>query len=246
MRELSRAFTDETLAAFKGELLESRLRVPAPPRPGSPMPEGAEPVSAGFLAGRDSEDKRGMLAFTGDDALLAWHGYGIDTVEMSVPELCAKALEAGMESVIINPSGPSGALIRKEAMGELVPPVPQTVAKKQDLPTGGSITLAHPRMAPSTAVMSVLRAEASKFPQIRAAYMVDGSINGAPARSMAAVLLDDGVLPDSVLPRFIDAVTGKVGASKMPDVLPLDEADPLTQVSREQGMEVYFRPQKKP
>ncbi|MFA5139296.1 MAG: SseB family protein [Elusimicrobiota bacterium] len=243
MLALSRDFTDDSLAAFYKELRSAKLRVPASPLPGRPMPAGAEPIPAGFLAGRDPDGRRGLLAFTGEEALLAWHGYGIDTLEMAMPELCTKALESGMESVIINPCGPSGALIRQEAMGELVSGT--TLAKRQAVPHGTSVTVGPPRVAPSTAVMAVLRAEAAKFPQIRATYIVDGAVGEEAARAMAAVVLDDGTAPDSVIPRFIEEATGQVGKAKMPDVLTLDETDPLTKLVREQGFEIYLRAFKK-
>ena len=147
-----------------------------------------------------------------------------------------------MASVIINPCGPIGALIRQQAMWELVSGT--TAAKKQAVPNDSDVAVSPPRVAPSTAAMSVFRAEAAKFPQIRAVYIVDAAVGTESARAMAALVLDGGTAPDTVIPRFIEESSSKVGKGKMMDVLSLDDTDPLAKRVREQGFEIYFRARK--
>ncbi|MFA5140631.1 MAG: SseB family protein [Elusimicrobiota bacterium] len=250
MTALARTDTPRDRAAFYRELLSASLRIATPARESwQGIPAGQEVVvsektEVRFLASRGPDGNPGMLAFTGDEGILAWRKSGCDTIEMPVRDLCRMALDAGLASVIINPNGPSGGWLRRQeisALAEGRAPEPLPIGEKEALPNGTSISLSRPPEPPPPAMTDALRAEAASRTQIQSLHLVQGAVGRQAPAPMLTVELLPGTDPDLVIPAFLEASARRLAGFKLPDVLPLKPDSPLLRAAREQGYPVFSR-----
>jgi len=254
MHGLSESDTPQKRTVFYRELLASSLRIAVPAATTwQGLPEGESVASKEtpirFIANPGPDGKPGMLVFTGDDAVLAWREAGCETIELEVPELSRLALQAGMEYLIINVSGPSGGLLGPNELAALAKgqvPRPSPLGEKESLPPDEHIQLSRPPAAPSTAMNAALRAEAAHRKQILSAYLVEGSFAGAPPRLLLAMELEHGTDPDKVIPAFLESVLARMISSglKPPDVIPVEPGSALLSAAKESGYQVYYRRRK--
>lgn len=124
LRELAQDATPQRRGAFYRELASCRLLIATPGLAATGLPLGQEVVSTEetkvrFLCNKLPDGRPVMLAFTDEQALLAWREAGCDTIEMALPALAALALGSSVEGVAVNIRGPVGGLLTRPELEAL-------------------------------------------------------------------------------------------------------------------------------
>ena len=174
MARLAVGPTPELEGEFFALLARSSLRVAVPGAEAQGLPAGdtaagPEGVSVRFLGTLDPEGRRSMLAFTGPRAVLEWRPAGSDTVETEFPELCALALSADLESVMIDAGSPHCGLVLRtdlEVFAQGGVPLVAGLCRPESL-EGASIVLSPCPQPPPQALRDALGEEAAAHGAIR-------------------------------------------------------------------------------
>jgi hypothetical protein len=224
LRALARADTPEGRAAFYAALVESRLLLAAPGAVGSGKLVPGESVAVEgtripFIARTGPDGAKTALAFTSQEALLAWRPEGCDSVELSARDLARAVLGAGARAVALNPSGPAGGLLPEEDLRALADGwTPGAAGQKASLE--GLPPLRAPGAPPPAAAVEALRCAAAQAAGLRSVRWADAELDGA-WRPVLLVELAAGAEPDAVLPGFIEAALAGLAEGTVPDALVL-------------------------
>ncbi|WP_373532187.1 SseB family protein [Vampirovibrio sp.] len=126
-------------ANFYGQLMNCDLLLP--------VPQDAN-LQAGLplLALENHAGEKGMPLFTNEQNLCVWMNEPVDYLILPFTTLCGFALEAKLDYIILNISGPCGCEISFHdfsfmAEGMIPPPSPQQISRDTD-PRPGEITIA--------------------------------------------------------------------------------------------------------
>lgn len=242
IRELAKAEDPELKAAFYKELASCSLRLASPGSVGSGrLAEGAavagDSTTIPFVATRDDKGGKVMLAFTGEEALLAWRPVGCDTVELKIKDLCALALSAGVASVAINPRGPVGGLLRTDEIKALAQGrAPAVFGQKTAAPQ--CLALRAPSAVPPPALVQALAVSARAEPWIAAVYLAEADIDGE-ASLVTCLDLKEGGKAEAVIPGFLDRLAESLKGGRVPDALPLPKTGELREAALRDGIRIY-------
>jgi hypothetical protein len=213
MGALARNDTREGRQALYRELLKSRLILPTPgmsARP-TPLPPGS---AIRFVSTTGPQGGSAMLVFSSDEALRAWRPAGCDHIIAPARELFGMALRSGLDSVMVNPRGPAGGVIDRLALAALaegrVPP--GEAAEVFRVGAGQKMVLGLPKTPPKDALLAALRAQCARVQEVRAAWLLQVSIEGGEPHLLLALELDDGAPEQGVMDRVMEGVKPALGA----------------------------------
>jgi len=194
--------------------------------PGAPA-DGKTHISDGntqirFIANTDNTGKVALLAFTSEAALLAWRPVGCTYTALPATAVFSLAVEQQMDSIVINPRGPTGGfLTRREilALAEGWDPSEE----KQSISKGTKVLIAPPAIPPSEEFLAALRTRSQAMPTVRGLYLVTGTIGDGEPHYLVGVELGPGANPDVIIPALLQAVQPMIGEGEYLDFIPLRE-----------------------
>jgi hypothetical protein len=235
-RDLAQSDTPERRRTLYKLLLEGTLILATPhedPTNRSRTSDGS--LQIGFIATSDANGKPAMLAFTSEAALLAWRPAGCTYTSLAARDVFRMALQKEMETIVVNPNGPSGGYLTRlefTTLAEgLFPDSPS-----QNVPSGG-IAIASPSPLPPEEWLASLRRHARAMTSIRGLYLVNASINGGPHHYLMGIDLASGAKPDDAIPPFLESIRPTIESGAYVDFVPLG-SDSLGGEIRSKGLRI--------
>lgn len=171
MRELAKGEDPAKRREVYQELLKSTLIL------STPQP----------LEGKANQHKSGkkpaMLAFTSEEALLKWKKEGTPYIALGAKDIFSLALQSEMESIVINPAGPTGGELTLPeihilAEGAIPQAATQEGATDLEVKAGTEVLVGAPAKPPSEKLLAALRESLAGYPEVQAAYFIQIAIGG--------------------------------------------------------------------
>jgi hypothetical protein len=168
-------------------LLNSTLILSTPQPPQGATREGWSKARTGlsiqFHSIENSRKKPGMLTFTSVENLRRWKKEESPFLALGAKDILALALKSDMDSIIINPAGPTGGeLTRPEIQilseGAIPQAASQDGATDLEVKSGTQVAVMTPARPPSEKLLEALRQSLSVHPEIQSAYFFDVAIGG--------------------------------------------------------------------
>lgn len=123
---------------------------------------------------RDAEGTAILVAFTGGEELEAWAGWGVERLVVPAAALAAAALDAGVETVSLNPAGPVGRHVEIVELRQLAAgAVPRSGRASFGFEPRSGLAVAAPAAEPPPALVDALRAACALLPEIASATLVE-------------------------------------------------------------------------
>ena len=223
LQQVARHPTPEARRAFYDALNVANLILPAPQTtedyPGSEAEESSDDIP--LLTFVNDADEAILVAFTDEEAVLAWDPDGQALVALRGLDLVLIAAQNGIEEITINPGSPASYRMHRDefsaaASGEL----PSPMDDAHQSPDGSTIYIAAPEVRPPDNWLRTVRGILKSYPSIAAAYFFLIRLAPEGARHVIGLALREGVAPgaQSIL---VDAIL-KEFESILPDGWTLD------------------------
>ena len=219
LRDLTADPIPERLRAFYHALGNSTILLLAPQ--GIVDDPSSDPEDIPLLTFVDDAGEDILIAFTDEDAALAWDPDGPALVALRGLDLVLIADHNAIDAVVLNPGGlASYRLHRSEyqaaASGELTP----LQGGPRSMPAGTTILVAPPEAQPPESWLRTVRRVLNSYPSIDAAYLFLMRMAPEGARNVIGLALHRGMTPDAQS-ALVDAVLAEF-ESILPDGWTLD------------------------
>jgi hypothetical protein len=185
MRELARGEDPAKRREVYQELLKSTLilSTPRPLEGKANQHKSGEKLALRFHSLQNAGKKPGMLAFTSEEALLRWKKEGTPYIALGTKDIFSLALKAEMDSIIINPAGPTGGELTLPEIqilseGAIPQAASQDGATDLEVKAGTRVAVTAPARPPSEKLLQALRQSLSAHPEVQSAYFFDVAIGG--------------------------------------------------------------------
>ena len=123
---------------------------------------------------RDAEGNAILAAFTGDQELEAWAGWGVERLAVWVPALATAALDAEVETLSLNPAGPVGRHVAVVELRQLATGVvPRSGRASFGFEPRSGLAVAAPATGLAPVLVDALRAVCARIPEIGSATLVE-------------------------------------------------------------------------
>lgn len=236
LQSLARHPTPEARRAFYNALNSSNLILPAPSETGNSPGSGAQEASDDIplLTFVNDADEAVLIAFTDEEAVLAWDSDSPTLVALRGLDLVLIAEQNDIDIIAINPGSPASyRMVRDEfaaaASGE--PAALQSDAWR--LPSGTTVYIGPPDIQPPESWFRTVRSVLQSYPSIVSAYFFLMRLAPEGARHVIGLALHEG-MTSSAQSALVDAVSMEF-ESLLPDgwtldFVVLDDADFLASV----------------
>jgi len=185
MRELAKGEDPAKRREVYQELLKSTLilSTPRPLEGKANQHKSGEKLALQFHSLQNAGKKPGMLAFTSEEALLKWKKEGTPYIALGTKDIFSLALKAEMDSIIINPAGPTGGELTLPEIqilseGAIPQAASQDGATDLEVKAGTRVAVTAPARPPSEKLLQALRQSLSAYPEVQSAYFFDVAIGG--------------------------------------------------------------------
>lgn len=153
-----------------------------------------------------------LLAFTDEEAAMAWRPEGARPTSMSARKLFALAVASPTSAIVLNPAGPAGGeLTRREfaTLAEGSIPGGSDAIEELTLQAGAEVVVAAPERPPGEAFLGVLRMALGDSQRVRSAWLADVAFEAGELHPAIGVVVD-GEPGGEELRAVFDAVMTRV------------------------------------
>ncbi len=187
MREMAKGEDPKKRRELYQQLLKSSLLVSTPKPPEGVARDGwvktKTHLDIQFHSIENAQKKPAMLAFTGVDALQRWKKEGSPFLALGAKDVFALALKSGMDSLVINPAGPTGGELTLPEIqilseGAIPQAASQDGATDLEVKPGTQVAVTAPARLPAEKLLEALRQSLSVHPEVQSAYFFDVAIGG--------------------------------------------------------------------
>jgi len=240
MRELAKGEDPAKRREVYQEMLKSKLILSTP----QPLEDNATPHKSGeklalrFHSIQNVRKKPGMLAFTSEEALLKWKKEGTPYIALGTKDIFSLALKAEMDSIIINPAGPTGGELTLPEIqilseGAIPQAASQDGATDLEVKPGTRVAVTAPARSPSEKLLEALRLCLSAHPEVQSAYFFDVAIGGGtPHWAVGLVVQGDQKKAQEIF-QAVGPVAGKhLARNEFLDFAKLEPSPMFTEVNK--------------
>ena len=185
MRELAKGEDPAKRREVYQELLKSTLilSTPQPLEGKASQHKSGEKLALQFHSLQNAGKKPGMLAFTSKEALLKWKKEGTPYIALGAKDIFSLALQSEMDSIVINPAGPTGGELTLPeihilAEGAIPKAAAQEGATDLEVKAGTEVLVGAPAKPPSEKLLAALRESLAGYSEVQAAYFIQIAIGG--------------------------------------------------------------------
>jgi hypothetical protein len=185
MRELAKGEDPAKRREVYQELLKSRLilSTPQPLEGKARQHKSGEKLALHFHSLQNAGKKPTMLAFTSEEALLTWKKEGTPYIALGAKDIFTLALKAEMDSIVINPAGPTGGELTLPeihilAEGAIPKAAAQEGATDLEVKAGTEVLVGAPTKPPPEKLLGALSESLAGYPEVQAAYFIQIAIGG--------------------------------------------------------------------
>lgn len=223
LQDVARHPTPEALRGFYAALNNSTLIVLAPPEAGDGEGSAFEEASDDIplLTFVNDADEAILVAFSDEEAVLAWDPDSPALVALRGLDLLLIAAQNNIDVVMINPGSPASYRMYRD---EFAPAASGDASVLQgtarQLPVGTTVYIAPPEIEPSEGWFRTVRSVLESYPSIVSAYFFLMRLAPAGARHVVGLALHEG-MTSSAQSALVDAVLMEF-ESLLPDGWTLD------------------------
>ncbi|MGC9347210.1 MAG: SseB family protein [Anaerolineae bacterium] len=252
MHAVAEEDTTENRQRLYEALLESMLILPAPESPELEA-ESAELQPLGdseevpLLTFEDDTGATLMIAFTDEDAALAWEPEGLPYVALRGFHLLMIADQNDVAKLVLNPTSPDSQRFDRDQIVSLArgdAPVPE-VAPEDARSQGVTVLISAPEEEPTEAWREALADVLTNYPSVESAYFFQLHIAPQGARHVLGLVLYEGMSPDAqerLMRLMVSEFEELMAEDRGFDLVVLDEPDFLRTVQDTVGA-AYAQPQ---
>lgn len=205
MTALEEDETEEHRQQLYEALIESTLILPAPEQvPFSDADAGPEPIAEdeaiSLVTFENDEGATLLIAFTDEDAALAWEPAGLPFIGLRGFHLISLADQNEIDGVVLNPASTNAYHLNRDeivalAQGNVA--LASQAAQRPTAPAGMTVLISAPEETPPESWQEALQELLASYPSIETAYLFQLHIPPEGARNVIGVVLYEGMDDDA-------------------------------------------------
>ncbi|MGC9522550.1 MAG: SseB family protein [Anaerolineae bacterium] len=219
LQAVTAADTAETRSELYRTLLQSTLILPAP-EDSAAAEVWIEEEELPLVIFEDDKGDSVLIAFTDEDAALAWEPGGLDFIGLRGLDLVLVAAQNKIDKIMLNPGSPHGQRLRRDeivALSQGETPISASPVSPDD-EAGMTVLIAPPKEAPPESWREAVGEILEHYPSIDTAYFFQLHFVPEGARHVIGLVLYEG-MPESAQERLLKSVL-----SEFEERLPEDQA----------------------